>query len=62
MSETEDRLSSIRSPSGRGRDFDSKLKTYERNVYKSWKEFEDILVNFDESYTDMRYLKTLKQI
>jgi hypothetical protein len=60
MSNAEDRLSSIRSPSGRGRDFYSKLQSYERNVDKSWKDFEDILVNFDESCTDMKYLRNIE--
>ncbi|XP_056016958.1 uncharacterized protein LOC130053620 [Ostrea edulis] len=61
MSDAEDRLSRIRTLTKKGREFFySRLESYVRDVDKSWKEFEDILVNFDESSTDIKYLRKIE--
>ena len=61
MAYAEERLSRIRTLTEKGRNFFySKLETYQKEVDKSWKEIEDILVNFDETCTDIKYLRQIE--
>ena len=50
MSNAEDKPSIVRTLMEKDRDlFYSNLEFYVKNIDKSWKEFEDVLVNFDEN-------------
>ena len=40
--------------------FYSNLEFYVKDIDKSWKEFEDILVNFDENWSDIKYLRKIQ--
>nr|XP_022331795.1 uncharacterized protein LOC111129629 [Crassostrea virginica] len=61
MSDAEDKPSRVRTLTEKGRDlFYSNLESYVKDIDKSWKEFEDTLVNFDENCSDIKYLRRIQ--